>query len=151
MTDDSVAEQQSVRRIFIVALAAALVAAVVAFTVELAISDSRSHGPNASLLPLTFQQPGFIDRPVRRIATVEMSATSRAGVLRVPRGAGPLYVVARCDAGRVRATLGALSAAQQCRGSAVGVVVLGLVHPPASLHVDVSRAQDNRWAVGIYR
>src|SRR3954471_17105936 len=104
MTTDSVAEQQSVRRIFIVALAAALAAAAVAFTLELANNDSSSQGPNGSLLPLTFQQPGFVDRPVRRIATVELSATSRASVLRLPRGAGPLYVVARCDAGQVRAT-----------------------------------------------
>jgi len=144
------AEVTRVRRIFVVALAGALVAAAVAFTIELANNDNATE-PVTSLLPLTFREPGFVDRPVRRVATLERPPTSRRGTLRLPGGAAPIYVVARCDTGQARVTLGALSTARLCQGSAVGVVVLSSVRRPAPLDVTVSGAQRGRWAVGIYR
>jgi hypothetical protein len=145
-------EIRGVRRIFLVALAAAMVAAAVAFTLELVNNnDSARDGPAATLLPATFRQQGFVDRPVHQVAAVELPASSRHGTLRLPRGSGPIYVVARCDTGQVRATLGALSTAQLCHGSAVGVVVLSLVRGPASLDLTVSGAQVGPWAVGAYR
>jgi len=149
--DAADAEVRGVRRIFLVGLAAALIAAAVAFTVELANNDQKPAGPTVSLLPSTFRQPGFVDRDVRRLAAVELPATTRRGVLRLPGGDGALYVVARCDTGRIRATLGALSTAQLCRGSATGVVVLSLVRHPAPLDIRVSAAQKGRWALGVYR
>jgi hypothetical protein len=142
-------EIRGVRRIFIVALAAALLAAAVAFALELANNDEQQTGPSVSLLPATFQQAGFVDREVHRVAAVQLPATARRGALRMP-GGGTLYVVARCDTGRVRATLGALSTAQLCGGSAAGVVALGLLRRPSSLEVTVSTPQKGPWAVGIY-
>ena len=152
MTDQDVvdAELTRVRRIFVVALAGALVAAAVAFTIELANHDNVSE-PVTSLLPVTFREPGFVERPVRRIGTVERPATSRRGTLQLPGGAAAIYVVADWDTGQVRVTLGAVSTARLCKGSPVGVVVLSSVRRPAPLDVTVSAAQNSRWAVGIYR
>jgi hypothetical protein len=144
------AEVTRVRRIFVVALAGALVAAAVAFTIELTNHDNATE-PVTTLLPVTFREPGFVERPVRRIATLERPATSRRGTLQLPGGAAPIYVVARCDRGQVRVTLGAVSTARLCRGTAVGVVVLSSVRRPAPLNATVSGAQRGRWAVGIYR
>ena len=145
-------EIRGVRRIFLVALAAALLAAATAFAVELAhSSDSTSAAPTVAALPLVFSQPGFVERQVHRVASVQLPANRRHGVLRLPGGDAPLYIVARCDTGRVQATLGALSTAQACSGGAAGVVVLSQVRRPASLQVTVSATQRTPWAVGAYR
>ena len=144
-------EIRGVRRIFLVALAAALLAAATAFAVELAHSSDSTPGPAVPALPLVFSQPGFVERPVHRVASMQLPANTRHGVLRLPGGADPLYIVARCDTGRVQATLGALSTAQACNGSAAGVVVLSQVHRRSSLQVTVSVTQRGPWTVGAYR
>jgi hypothetical protein len=151
MTDDRVAEQQSVRRIFIAALAAALVAAAVAFTLELVNNDSRSHGPTGSLLPPTFRQVGFVDHAVRRKQSAGFTADRRSARLQIAAASGPLYVVVRCDAGRIQVETGALTSGQACTGKLVGVVALATLRRATRLDVTVSQPQQRTWAVGIYR
>ena len=147
-------EVQSVRRIFLIALGAALVAAGIAYGVELAGSPAAPAAARPSLLPLTFVERGFADHVLQRVATVELTAGSRNGALRVtdwPSGSRSVYVVARCSAGSVRVVSGALSASRPCSGQPTGVVVLGLVHPPLRLEVTTTEPQPHRWAVGVYR
>jgi hypothetical protein len=151
---DAGQEMRSVRRMFLVALAAALVAAGVTYAVELARSPTAPATPRPQLLPVTFSERGFADHVLDRVATVELKAGSGHGALQVadwPSGSQSLYVVARCSAGSIRVASGALSASQPCRGTAAGVVVLGLVHPPLRLDITATDPQPQRWAVGAYR
>ena len=151
-TDVADSELRGVRRIFLVALAAALLAAATAFTIELVhSSDSTSSEPTVSALPLVFSERGFAQRELHRVAEVQLPASARRGTLRLPGGTDPLYIVARCDTGRVQATLGALSTAQACSGAAAGVVVLSQVRRPTPLDVTISAPQHGTWAVGVYR
>jgi hypothetical protein len=144
------AEVRGVRRIFLVALAAALLAAAVAFTIQLANNHDHESGAAVSLLPSTFHQPGFVDRVVHRVAAVQLPATTPRGALRMP-GGGTLYVVARCDTGRIRVVEGNLTSGQACTGKPVGVVALAQLRRAVQLDVTVSRPQKAGWAVGIYR
>ena len=148
---DAADELRGVRRIFLVALAAALLAAAVAFVVELAnVDDNAESGPTVAALPLVFHQPGFVEHEVHRVGAVQLPASTRRGVLRLP-GGGPVYIVARCDTGQVRATLGALSTAQVCRGTPMGVVVLNQVRRRSPLDLTVSASQRGPWTVAVYR
>jgi hypothetical protein len=144
-------ELRGVRRIFLVALAAALIAAGVALGIELSSHrPERLSGP-AHVLPRTFQQTGFVDHPVHRVQTADFGAGSRRGTLRYLSTGKPLYVVASCDSGRIQVVTGSLTSAQACTGKAVGVVALSRGAGAVTFTVTVSEAQKSRWAVGIYR
>jgi hypothetical protein len=143
-------ELRGVRRIFLVALAAAIAAAGVTFGIELTHhSDSSDAVP--SLLPATFRQPGFVDHPLRRVQATGVAAGSRHSSLQVAPSSVPLYVVARCDAGRVMVATNTLTSAQPCTGRSMGVVALAEVRRPTRLDVTVSTPQRGAWAVAIYR
>lgn len=151
-TEDSAsAELRGVRRIFLVALAVALVAAGVALVVELTHQPQISTEVSAPPLPLAFRQPGFVEHAVQRKQSAGIAADRRSGTLQLAPTREPLYVVVRCDSGRVTVATDVMTSAQPCTGEPVGVVALGGVRRPTRLRVTVSKPQRAGWAVGIYR
>jgi hypothetical protein len=144
-------ELRGVRRIFLVALAAALVAAGVALGIELSSHRPERLSGAAHVLPRTFQQTGFVDHPVHRVQTADFGAGSRRGTLHYMSTTKPLYVVASCDSGKIQVVTGSLTSAQACTGKPVGVVALSQGARAVKFSVTVSEAQKSRWAVGIYR
>jgi hypothetical protein len=148
---DPAADIRGVRRIFLVALAAAVVAAAIALGFELSHQPASTPSVSTPTLPLTFRQPGFVDHAVRRGETASFRVGQRHGVLSVPPTSGPVYVVVRCDVGRVTVATSVLTSAQPCTGKPVGVVALGSLRQPTRLDVTVSRPQHSSWAVAVYR
>ncbi|HET7312201.1 MAG TPA: hypothetical protein VFJ17_12845 [Mycobacteriales bacterium] len=142
---------RGVRRIFLVALAAALVAAGLTLGLELSHQRTVASVVVPAPLPLTFRQAGFVEHDVRRSQVAGFPTGSRHGDLHVTTTGGTLYVVARCTVGRVRIVVGSLTSEQACTGRPVGVVALGQVRRPLQITVTVSAQQTDRWAVGIYR
>jgi hypothetical protein len=149
VADEAADDARRVRRIFLVALGAAMLAAAVTLVVELILQ--RAPAPAPSVLPVTFRQPGFVDHVLHRVATSDQRSGRLQGVLHVESSAGPLYVVVRCDTGRVTVVADSLTSVQACTGAPVGVVALARVRRPTQLDVTVSRPQQGRWAVGVYR
>jgi hypothetical protein len=151
MTLERDGEEQSVRRIFVVALLLALLAGAAALAVELASVPSGA--PSLpTLLPATFRQSGFTEDVAHARQRETVRASERRNALRTHQPARTVvYVVARCDTGRVTAKLGGLTSATACTGRPVGVVRLTLTKPGVTLTVTVDRAQRSPWAVGIYR
>lgn len=137
---------------FLVALAAAIVAAGIAWGVELssepAVTPSAVSSPP---LPATFEQAGFVDHAVRRTQSAGFGADRRSGQLTIAPSTVPLYVVVQCDTGRVTVATSVLTSAQPCTGKPVGVVALAQVRRPTRLTVTVSRQQQAGWAVATYR
>ncbi|HET7529465.1 MAG TPA: hypothetical protein VFJ98_00745 [Mycobacteriales bacterium] len=147
-------EIRGVRRIFLVALAAALVAAAVTLSLELARQPASTAGSPAasSLLPQTFRQPGFADGTLHRQRQVTLPGTVLRRTLQVGEPAGSVvYVVARCDRGTVTVRLGGLTSSQRCTGRPVGLVRLTLSADGVGLDVSVDQPQLSSWATGIYR
>jgi hypothetical protein len=150
--DGAAAEElRGVRRIFLVALAAALVAAGVALGIELTNSGPGPLNAPAHVLPRTFEQTGFVDHAVHRVQTADFGAGRHKAELRVMSTASPLYVVASCDTGKIQVVTGSLTSVQACSGKPVGVVALSHGTGAVTFTVSVSEAQNAGWAVGIYR
>jgi hypothetical protein len=149
--DADAAEIRGVRRIFLVALAVALLAAGVALAVELTHHRGAGAQSAAAPLPFSFSQPGFVDHPLRRVQATGVAASGRRSFLQVAPSSPALYVIARCDTGRVTVTTDTLTSAQPCTGKPVGVVALAEVRRPTRLVVTVNLPQRVGWAVGIYR
>ena len=144
-------ELRGVRRIFLVALASALVAAGVTLAIQLTNQKPASPVVAVPPLPLTFSQAGFVDHTVHRVQAAYFGAGSRKGELKFTSTASPLYVVARCDMGKIEVVAGSLTSAQACTGKPVGVLALSQRGPATKFMVTVNEAQKARWAVGIYR
>jgi hypothetical protein len=151
VADSAAEELRGVRRIFLVALAAALVAAGVALGVELTHSGPDMLNVSAHVLPRTFQQTGFVGHSVHRVQTADFGAGSRRRELHFTSTRSPVYVVASCDTGKIQVVTGSLTSVQACRGKPVGVVALSRGAGAVTFTVSVSEAQNARWAVGIYR
>ena len=146
------AAARGVRRIFLVALAAAVIAAGVALGVELSHHPSSSSSVAPRLLPLTFNEEGFSDGPIHREQQAIVPADQRRHVLHIAGPGGTVvYIVVRCDRGTATASLGGLASGAGCSGRAAGVVRLTLAKGGPDLQVTVNRAQRKDWAIGIYR
>jgi hypothetical protein len=141
-----------VRRIFLVALAAAIVAAAVTFAFELADNTSTSDLATTSLLPATLRLPGFADGALHRDQQFTVPMAARRYAFRTSEAPGSVvYVVARCDRGNLTVRLGGLTSAERCTGRPVGLVRLTLAALGARLEATVSRPQKADWSVGIFR
>jgi hypothetical protein len=144
-----------VRRIFLVALAAAAAAGVVALLLSLrgASDDPEPAAVDGPAFPSGFREPGFVDGEVRLVA----DAAAGAGVRRLdhafrPPG-GEVWLVAQCDAGTVTVRTGAVTSSRPCTGDPVGVAALGGVaaDDPLDVVVSVSATQQQPWGVALYR
>lgn len=150
--DEARAELRGVRRIFIVALAAAIVAAAVTFTVELTQHAATPASPASTLLPAIFRQPGFSEGTLHRRRQVAVPAGVQRYVLRTNVPAGTeVYLVATCDRGTVTVRLGALTSSQRCSGRPIGLARLAIATRDARIEATVDRPQTRDWALGIYR
>ena len=148
---EAAAQVQSVRRVFLLALALALLAGAVALVVELASHPSSSTA-DSSLLPTVFRQAGFADGALHLRQQATVPSSDRRHELHTTEGEGSVvYVVARCDRGRVTVRLGGLTSAAACTGRPVGLVRLTLAPGGAALVVTVDRPQRDDWAFGLYR
>lgn len=142
---------RGVRRIFLVALAAAIVAAGVTLGVELSHDSSGAGADAIVLLPKTFDQPGFSDGPLRSQQQVVVAAARRRTAVHVAGSDGTVvYVVVRCDRGTTTVRLGGLTATTACKGHPTGVVRLTLASPGPTLQVTVDQPQPTYWTIGIY-
>ena len=145
------AELRGVRRIFLVALAAAVVAAAVTFSLELTQGPTASEGPTRTL-PATFRQPGFSDGTLHRRQQVTVPAAEQRYLWRTSLPAGTeVYLVATCDRGTLTVQLGALTSSQRCSGRPIGLARLALAARGSRIEATVDRAQPRDWALGIYR
>jgi hypothetical protein len=155
MSEGEADPAQSVRRLLVVALTAALVAGAGALALSLLVkvpSVSADAATPPRLFPARFTQAGFVSHPVRYGAQAAAGANRRGLTGRLPTlRANTVWLVVRCDRGTLDLQIGPATSRVACTGALAGAVALHVTAPTLAVRASVSERQSRFWGVAVYR
>jgi hypothetical protein len=144
---------RAVRRIAVAVLLAVAVAAGLALALGLHHAGPRAVADRTpSIFPATLTDGGFLQGQARLVSARARPASTRAVAieLTVPIGS-TVYLVGRCDAGRLKLVVEGTRSDGVCSGRPSGVMALKVTRRSTHISAIVSATQRSWWGVAIYR
>jgi hypothetical protein len=144
---------RAVRRIAVAGLLAVAVGAGLALALGLHHVGPRSVAERTpSIFPATLTEDGFLAGEARLVSARSRPATTKAVAidLTVPIGS-TVYLVGRCDAGRLQLVVEGTRSDGACSGRPSGVMALKVTRRSTHITAVVSATQRSWWGLAIYR